>query len=345
MVAVPVLVTVWMFLTFASSHQLALDFHDDFWVAGFRVVHGLSPYEFAGLKSFAYPAPSALLFVPFSLLPRSVGDPVAALLALAACLSALRIVGVRDWRIYTIVLLWFPVISGWQTANVTLPLVCGIAAMWRYRNSPIVAGVLAALTLCVKPVVWPLFLWLLLTRRFRAAACGVGIALAVNLISWAVLGFTQISVYWHLLVVLTDVFYRQGYGLVALAARLGASRGAATMLALLASAAVAFGCLWLARKRREQDAFTLAIVLMIVASPLVDNHYFALLLVPLAIARPKFSRAWLAPLVLWLCPAMHFAVWHLALAWVTLAAIVVWLVCLNESPTNRRLSVPELSPQ
>jgi len=294
LLVVAVLVTVWLFLKFASGHRLAADFHYDFWVAGFRVVHGLSPYgwtrqQIAGGFSFPYPAFAALLFVPSSLLPRSVGDPVAAVLALAACLSALRIVGVRDWRIYVAVLLCCPVISGWQSANVTLPLVCGIAAMWRYRDSPIVAGVLAALMLCVKPVVWPLFLWLLVTRRFRAAAYGVAVALAINLISWA-------------------------------------------------SAAVAFGCLWLARKRREQDAFTLAIVLMIVASPLADNHYFVLLLVPLAVARPNFSRAWLVPLVLWLCPGMHVAVWQLALWWVTLAGTAVWLICQNESPTIQRES-------
>jgi hypothetical protein len=264
-----------------------------------------------------------------------VGDPAAAILVLAACLAALRVMNVRDWRVYAVVLLWCPVVDGWQTANVTLPLVCGIAATWRYRNSPIVAGTLAALMLCVKPVVWPLFLWLVVTRRFRAAAYGLGVALVVNLISWAVLGFGQIPVWWHLLVLQTDVLYRQGYGLVALAVRLGAGRGAATVLELLASAAVALGCLWLARKRREQAAFTLAIVLMIVSSPLVDNHYFALLLVPLAIARPQFSRAWLAPIVLWLCPATHFAVWHLVVAWAMLAAIAIWLIRLPEAPTTQ----------
>jgi hypothetical protein len=89
---------------------------------------------------------------------------------------------------------------------------------------------------------------------------------------------------------------------------------------------------------------------MIVASPLVDNHYFVLLLVPLAIARPKFSRAWLFPLVLWLCPAMHVAVWQLVLWWATLAATAVWLIRLNESATIQRespaiprSSVPDLS--
>jgi hypothetical protein len=343
LLVVAVLVTVWLFLKFASGHRLAADFHYDFWVAGFRVVHGLSPYgwtrqQIAGGFSFPYPAFAALLFVPSSLLPRSVGDPVAAVLALAACLSALRIVGVRDWRIYVAVLLCCPVISGWQSANVTLPLVCGIAAMWRYRDSPIVAGVLAALMLCVKPVVWPLFLWLLVTRRFRAAAYGVAVALAINLISWAVLGFGQISVWWHLLMVQTDVLYRQGYGFIALGVRVGAGRGAATVLTVLASAAVGCGCLWLARNRREQDAFTLAIVLMIVASPLADNHYFVLLLVPLAVARPNFSRAWLVPLVLWLCPGMHVAVWQLALWWVTLAGTAVWLICQNESTTIQRES-------
>jgi Glycosyltransferase family 87 len=187
----PVLVTVGLFLEYSSAHQVAVDFHHDFWVAGFRVLHGLSPYDWtrqqiAALVSFPYPAPAALVFVPFSLLRRGVSDLMFVALLLTACLLALRILNVRDWRVYTLVLLWWPVISAWQTANVTLLLVCGIAAVWRYRDSPAVAGVLTALMLSMKPVVWPLVLWLLITLRFRAAAYGLAIALLLNVISWAV---------------------------------------------------------------------------------------------------------------------------------------------------------------
>jgi hypothetical protein len=318
-------VTVGLFLEYSAAHQLAVDFHHDFWVAGSRVLHGLDPYhwtrqQIAALACFPYPAPGALVFVPFSLLPRSVSDLMFVTLLLTACLTALRILNVRDWRVYTLVLLWWPVINAWQTANVTLLLVCGLAAVWRYRDSPAVAGCLTALMLSTKPVVWPLVLWLLITLRFRAVVYGLALTLLLNLISWSVLGFGEI-----------DVLSRQGYGLVALAMHLGAGRTAGTALQFATTAALAVGCLYLARSRREREAFAVAIMLMLTSSPLVDNHYFALLIVPLAIARPYLCPAWILPLLLWICPATGVTGWEVAVAWVTAGSLTLWLVHGNQS--------------
>jgi hypothetical protein len=331
LIVLPILVTVGLFLEYSAAHQLAVDFHHDFWVAGSRVVHGLSPYhwtrqQIAALTSFPYPAPGALVFVPFSLLRRGVSDLMFVTLLLTACVTALRLLSVHDWRVYTLVLLWWPVINAWQTANVTLLLVCGIAAVWRYRDSPAVAGVLTALMLSAKPVVWPLVLWLLITLRFRAAVYGLAIALLLNVASWAVLGFGEIPAWWHLIGLQMDVLYRQGYGLIALATHLGASRAVGTALQLLTTSALTVGCFRLARSRREREAFAVAIALMLTSSPLVDNHYFALLIVPLAIARPYLCRAWIVPLALWICPATGAAGWQVAVAWVTAGALTLWLV-------------------
>jgi hypothetical protein len=331
LIVFPVLVTLYLFLKYYSAHQIAVDFHHDFWVAGLRVRDGSSPYDWSRqqiveLFGFPYPAPAALLFVPFSLIPRGVSDLVFVALLLSSCLVALRLLNVRDWRLYMIVALWWPVINAWQTGNVTLLLVCGTAAAWRYRDSPVVAAVLTALMISLKPIVWPLALWLLVTRRFRAAAYAVACALALNAIAWAVVGFGQLANWWHLLAIQTDLLYRQGYGLIALAAHLGLGRTGGTVLDYLATAALALACLRLGKNGRDRGAFTLAVALMLVSSPRVDNHYFALLIVPLAIARPYLSRAWLPPLVLWLCPATGVAGWQLALAWVTLGALTLWLI-------------------
>lgn len=327
----PVLVTVGLFLEYSAAHQVAVDFHHDFWVAGSRVLHGLNPYDWtrkqiAALACFPYPAPAALLFVPFSLLRRGVSDLMFVTLLLTACLTALRVLNVGDWRVYTLVLLWWPVINAWQTANVTLLLVCGIAAVWRYRDSPAVAGCLTALMLSTKPVVWPLVLWLLITLRFRAAVYGLALTLLLNVISWTVLGFGEIPAWWHLISLQMDVLSRQGYGLIALAMHLGAGRAAGTALQFVITAALAVGCIRLARSRREREAFAVAIALMLTSSPLVDNHYFALLIVPLAIARPYLCPAWILPLLLWICPATGVTGWQAAMAWVTAGSLTLWLV-------------------
>jgi Glycosyltransferase family 87 len=318
----PALVTLWLFAEYYSAHQIAVDFHHDFWIAGSRVMHGVSPYDWsrrqiAELASFPYPAPAALLFVPFSLLPRGSADLLFLSLTVAACLGSLRILRVRDWRLYALVFLFWPVINAWQTANVTLLLVCGIAAIWRYRESPLIAGAVFGVMVCVKPIVWPIALWLLFTRRIRATAWGLASALVLNLIAWALIGFGQVDSWLHLLSLQTDVLYRHGYGLIALATRLGAGRGLGTMLQLFASVALAGACVRFARAKRDREAFTLAVDLMIVSSPLVDNHYFALLIVPLAIAQPYLSRLWALPLLLWLCPATGMATWQILVAWAT----------------------------
>jgi alpha-1,2-mannosyltransferase len=327
----PILLTGFLFAEYASAHQLAVDFHNDFWVAGYKVSHGLSPYDWtrqqiAGLVSFPYPAPAALLFVPFTLLPRAAADGVFMTLTVVACLATLRVLRVRDWRLYGLVLLFWPVINGWQTANVTLLLGLGIAVIWRYRDSPAVAGALFAVMVSVKPAVWPLALWFLFTRRARTAAVGVALALVLNLIAWLVLGLGQVTVWLHLLSTQVDVLYRDGYGVTALAVHLGTGRTVGTGIQVAASLLLAGWCVQVARRGRERDAFTIAIGLMLVSSPLVDNHYFALLIVPLALARPCLSRLWAVPLALWLCPATGVSGWQVAVAWLITAIVVFRLV-------------------
>jgi alpha-1,2-mannosyltransferase len=334
LIVLPALVTVWLMATYLGRHELAVDFRHDFWVAGRLVRHGLSPYAWTRTQisqelseSFPYPAPAALLFVPFSLLPVTIAELVFVVLSIAACLAALWLLRVRDWRVYSIVLLWWPVINGWQTANVTLLLLYGIAAVWRWRNRPIVAGVLTAVLLSIKPVVWPLLLWFVLTRRLRAAGVSIAGAVVINLLGWAVIGFGEID-HWRRLVELqTSILYGRGYGLTALIAHLGGTRTEGTVFQVLVSAALVVACVRVRANSRR--AFTVAVVLMLTSSPLLDNHYFALLIAPIALASPSLGAVWLVPLVLWLCPATGVHGWQEALAWVVVSLLTLSLVSLR----------------
>jgi hypothetical protein len=333
---------------YSESHLLAFDFHHAFWVAGSRIRHGMDPYfwtrqQIENQTAFPYPAPGALLFVPISLIGRGVGGVAFVALTLGAGLSALRMLGVRDWRLYTFVLLLAPVVSGWGTANLTLLLVCGVAATWRHRDSPVTAGVLVGLMLAIKPVVWPVLLWLLVTRRRRAAGYGLALAAVVNLISWLVLGLGELSSWWHLVQLQTSVLYRDGYTLTALAVHLGAQRGVGTALQIAVTALIALGCFGLGRQDREREALTIAIVLVLASSPQVDIHYFAYLVVPLALARPSLSPFWLPLLALWLCPALRVSGVQWSVAWAVLLAVVVPLLLEPVSP-SRRTAVAAAKP-
>jgi hypothetical protein len=49
-----------------------------------------------------------------------------------------------------------------------------------------------------------------------------------------------------------------------------------------------------AMRREDERVFRLSIVAALATSPIVWNHYLVLLVVPLALVRPRFSPAWLA---------------------------------------------------
>ena len=61
-------------------------------------------------------------------------------------------------------------------------------------------------------------------------------------------------------------------------------------------------CFLYARGGDEVRSFTCAVAATLALSPIVWLHYLVVLLVPLAIARPRFSLLWLLPALLWVSP-------------------------------------------
>jgi hypothetical protein len=324
------------------SVHFAGDFHYAFWPAGRRVLHGLSPYldpsspTVAHAIAFVYPALAALLLVPLALIPHGLADGIFAGLQIVAALLTLRVLDVRDWRLYGLVMLSPAVYSGWTVANVTLLLGLGIAAIWRYRERPIVVGFLIALLISVKLFLWPLALWLLATRRYSALAYAAVCGLALNALAWAVLGFSELHRYASLLHALTATEERRGYSLVAFALHEGTSHRTAYALAFAVAAGGAVGCLALGRRGRDVTALALAIGVSLLATPIVQLHYFALLMVPLAIVRPRLSRAWCLPLVMWVCASAAPRPWQIAAA-LAIGCALVAIAARRDSVGTRLL--------
>jgi alpha-1,2-mannosyltransferase len=338
---VPVLFTVFIVQLAVARHSFAVDFHHAFWPAGQRVLHGLTPYASPGSPqvgagiAFVYPAVGAVLFAPLALIPHGLADALFASVNLAAALAAIRVLGVRDWRLYGLVALTPAVISGWQTANVTLLLVLGIALAWRHREHPFVAGALVALIVSVKLFVWPLGLWLLVTRRYAALAWAIGLGLLMNGLAWSVVGFQQLHRYTALVHAVSHAEERTAYTLMALGMRLGASHGGAYAAGLAVAAIAALACVVAGRRRHDQSALLLSIAVSLLATPIVWRHYLALLIVPLAIARPRLSAVWLIPLALHACPVTTPATWQLLVGLGSACAVVAVLLRWPAQP--RRL--------
>ena len=324
----PVLVSLLVLGRALASHAVAVDFQHGPLLAGSRLLAGLSPYP--GLHSsavlsgwpFDYPALAAVLGAPFSLLPHGVADLTFTALGVGSVILALRWCGVRDWRCYGLVFLWPAVIAGWQTANLTLPIVLAIAALWRHRDRPAVAGTLVALIVSLKIFLWPLGLWLLATRRLGALAYAVTVGVALNLIAWGVVGFDQLGRYARLLAAVTRLLAPHAYTLSALLQ----ISGYPALLAL--AAPVLIGCAVLGRRGHDRQAFTLSVAACLLVTPLVWLHYFALLIVPLALARPRLAPVWFAGVLLQF-PVSTPAPWQVA---VTLAAAAAMTVVALQPP-------------
>jgi hypothetical protein len=296
-------------LCVAALHgQFALDFRHAFLPAARDVLHGMSPYSAIGSPrvvagtAFLYPPLSAYLLIPFTFLPTIVAEILAVALVSAAVPATLWILGVRDWRCYAISFLWWPVIIGMGTANLTLPLVLGLAIVWRYRDRTIVAGLVTGLVVALKLVYWPLLFWLLATRRFRTAGLAVGATLLFVLLPWGGIGFAGLSSYPHLLSSVSRSEGPRNYSVAALLHAALPSWTAATAIETVLGLGILVAVIALGRRDRDRDAFAIAILATLVLSPLLEMHYLAALLVVVALYHRTFSLPWVAPLLIWGAP-------------------------------------------
>ena len=224
------------------------------------------------------------------------------MLVAATVPATLLVLGVRDWRCHAFAFLWFPTIFGIQTANVTLPLVLGLAVAWRYRDRRIVVALMTGLLIAVKLFFWPVLVWLVATRRYRSAALAAAASALLVVVPWAGIGFAGLRGYPHLVATVSRNEGPHSYSLAALLHLGLPSWGAATAMETAIGVGVLVLVAALGRRGRERDAFALAIVAILVLTPLVEMHYLALLLVVVGLYRARFGAAWIVPLLIWGAP-------------------------------------------
>ena len=316
-----------------------------FRTAALDVVHGRSPYvhpsaeALAHFDKFVYPPIAALVFAPFAAVPDGAARVLMAVAGLLALLAALRVLRVEDWRCYGVAVISAPAINTLALGAITSFLLLGVALAWRYRDNAAVAGVATAFTAVLKLFLWPLGVWLLATRRWRAAAICAGTGLILLFGGWAVIDFAGLRSYPTLVHLLQRVEASASYSFVAL---LGISGSAATAVTVVLSL-VAIVAVWFAARRSggDQRALAVAVVASLVASPLVWLHYLLLLYVPIALYRPRLSGLWFLPLLLWLTPTTHShgTTWRIALALLVVAVVAARTVGESFRPALSRAGV------
>lgn len=283
------------------AQMAGFDFKGTLWDAAIAIREGVSPYP-SPVESQVevgnpalYPPLLMLLISPLTLLPWSVGAVAWTLVLGAGVAAALYVLDVRDPRCYALAFLAPVVPFGLVFGNATLILVPLVALAWRWRDQWARVGVCIALAIAAKLFLWPLLFWLLGTRRYRAFAAATVGAIAAVVLPWAVIGFAGMGAYPDLLRVAEEVYAVHSFSVATMFAALGAGVELATRGALAVGVGLTAAAFVVGRRRADEISISLAVLAAVLGSPIVWPFYYALLLVPLAIARPRFSALWLLP--------------------------------------------------
>jgi hypothetical protein len=313
----------------AYEGLLAWDVRFAYLPAAESVLDGRTPYPdlddpiLEDQKGYVYPPQLVVALLPLAPLPIDVVAVLVAAGMLALLFLTLWILGVRDARCYAAAALWMPAISGVLLANLSIPFAFAVAVAWRYRETVWKPAVALGLSVSTKFLLWPMFVWMLAMRRARTVVVAVLIGAAVTVAAWAAIGFDGVGSYPDLLRRLDEIQSVRSYSIVGMAAALGLSEALGRALAFLVGAALLVTCVAFARRGDDARSFTCAVAATLALSPIVWLHYLVVLLVPLAIARPRFSLVWLLPVLLWISPKPGYAEGALTFAPGIAAAILV----------------------
>ena len=330
----------------AAKGLLAWDVRFAYLPAAEHILDGESPYPeltdpiLEDQKGYVYPPQLVVALLPFTVLPVPVVTLLVAIGMLGLVGLTLRVLEVRDVRCYAAAVLWVPTISGVLLGNISIPLALAVALVWRYRNAVWPAAAAFGIAVSAKLLLWPMFVWMLATRRLRTAAASLVIGGVLTIAAWAAIGFDGLLEYPDLLRRLSEIQSDRSYSIVGMATTLGAGEAAGRAVALAVGIALLAGCVVFARRGDEPRSFTCAVAATLALSPIVWLHYLVVLLVPLAIARPRFSLIWLLPVLLWVSPrpgyAEGFATFMPGLA----AAILLTVVLLRPGAGDSTAEVP-----
>jgi len=289
-----VVVAVAMFAVAQEDGSLSVDFHNELYPEAKLLLDWQNPYpepggELSRGQNLIWPPVAALIVAPFTIVSPDVADWAIALAGLGCFMLSLRLVGVRDWRVYGVFALWPSVIGEIRVSRLT-PLLCLLVALaWRYRDRRFAPGVAVGLAGAIKFFLWPLGVWLAAIGRRTATATAVVVAGASLLL---VLPFTGLDDYVRVLLELGRTFDQESYNPYGLLVQSGAPSEVGRVATFVLGAALLIGC-W------RWKSFALAVAAALVVSPIVWLDYYAVAAIPLAVVRPMLAPVWFAPLATW----------------------------------------------
>jgi hypothetical protein len=265
------------FVGYGNSWPIGFDFRGTLWEPARALLDGVPIYPKPTREAVlvgnpaVYPPVFILASVPLALLPVTAAAWLWLCALGVAMFGSMWVLGIRDWRCLVLAVTSPVVVHGLWYGNLTVLLVLPIALAWGYRDRARVAGIAVGVAVAAKLFVWPLVVWLLLTRRFRAAAWAAGSAVLLMLGAWALVGFQGLRDYPSLLRAVQDVYAVRSLSVSTVAGALGASVSAAVAVAAVAGLACLALAVWLVRQPDgDRRAFAIVVAACILASPIVE---------------------------------------------------------------------------
>jgi len=256
-----------------------------------RLLDGLPLYDPAvdlagGFAIYLYPPPFAVAFAPFVLLGDPAGLYAWTALLIGSAVAAVALMPVSmslRWTMLLLAGLSWPLLYSFKLGQVGPILVLLFVLGWRWLDRPVALGATIAVGALVK--VQPALLggWALLTGRPRAAAvAAVGVAIVV-VVTLPLVGVAAWSDYVAILRTVSEPVttpHNFTVGAVLYQAGVPADTAAivqwAVVIGTLAVVVVA------ALRLSAEASFMVAVVATQLLSPLLWDHYAAVLLVPTA---------------------------------------------------------------
>ncbi|MDP9261151.1 MAG: glycosyltransferase 87 family protein [Actinomycetota bacterium] len=285
-----------------QGNDVAGDYHVAVYTASRDVLHGVNPYgppdsPLLGSSVENYPPTIFVGLLPVNLPSWTISEVIwLATLAVMLVLTP-ALLGVRDPRKYAVWLFSAPAVAGMLWGNVTLALIFATALFWRWRDRPRAAGLVLGTAIAVKLLLAPLLLWLVFTRRYRAAAIAASSAVAMLLVAWAAISFHGMLDYPQLISTASRLQVRNGLLLSGLVSQLGAGAALAELVGTAAAAAIA-SVAWRLR-RDERVSFALMVVALQFTTPIYHVFNLGFLVIPIALLFSRIDWPWVLLPTIW----------------------------------------------
>jgi hypothetical protein len=167
------------------------------------------------------------------------------------------------------------------------------------------------------------------------------VGVVVLLASWSVIGFAGFVDYPHLLRRFDELVGEDSYTTYVVGLDLGLPSPVSRGLWLALGLALVAGVVLLAQSGDERTSFIVAIAASLALTPIVWLHYFALLLVVVALAQPRLGPLWFLPLALVITPGSgHPSPFDTAWALAVVATTVAWATWTSSAEVRRVRAKP-----